>query len=95
MKSDQDSSHALDLVTVFETTGTTAEMEALGVETLLKAAGIRAVLMNEGPFPNLPWTIRVPKADVSAALKAIEEARKAGPDAAEEAEAEREGTQEE
>jgi len=95
MTADQDSSHALDLVTVFETTGTTAEMEALEVETLLKAAGIRAVLMNEGPFPNLPWTIRVPKADVSAALNVIEEARKAGPEAAEEAEAEHEGTQEE
>ena len=95
MKRDQDSSHALDLVTVFETTGTTAEMEALEIETLLKAAGIRAVLMNEGPFPNLPWTIRVPKADEAAALKTIEEARMAGPEAAEEAEAEREGTQEE
>lgn len=93
MSRDPDSSHALDLVTVFETTGTTAEMEAVEIETLLKAAGIRAVLMNEGPFPNLPWTIRVPRADRAAALRTIEEARKAGPEAAEQAE--REGTQEE
>ena len=86
----EDSSHALDLVTVFEESGTTAEMEALEIQAVLEAAGIRVVLTNEGPFPNLPWTVRVPKADAAEALAVIEEAKKAGPKAAEEAEAEQE-----
>jgi len=86
----EDSSHALDLVTVFEESGTTAEMEALEIQAVLEAAGIRVVLTNEGPFPNLPWTVRVPQADAAQALEVIEEAKKAGPKAAEEAEAEQE-----
>jgi hypothetical protein len=90
MKEHKDSSHALDLVTVFDQTGTTAEMEALEIQAVLKAAGIRVVLGNEASFPNLPWTIRVPKADAARALRVIEDAKKAGPQAAEEAEAEQE-----
>lgn len=90
----QDDSHALDLVTVFEETGTSAEMEAIGIQAVLKAAGIRVVLGSETSFPNLPWTIRVPKADRERALEVIEEAKKAGPKAAAEAEAEQERSRE-
>jgi hypothetical protein len=93
MKNEQDSSHALDLVTVFEVVGTTAEMEAIEIQSLLKAAGIRVVLMNEAPFPNLPWSIRVPQVDAARARQVIEEAKSAGPKAAEEAEAEQERSQ--
>ena len=90
MKEAKDSSHALDLVTVFEEAGTTAEMEALEIQALLKAAGIRVVLGSEASFPNLPWSVRVPKADAARALQVIDDAKKAGPRAAEEAEAEQE-----
>ena len=90
MKEAKDSSHALDLVTVFEETGTTAEMEALGIQAVLQAAGIRVVLGGETSFPNLPWAVRVPKADAARALQVIDEAKKAGPKAAAEAEAEAE-----
>jgi hypothetical protein len=93
MKEDQDSSHALDLVAVFEEVGTSAEMEALEIQAVLKAAGIRVVLGGETSFPNLPWTVRVPQADAARALQVIEEAQKAGPKAAEEAEAEQERSQ--
>ena len=86
----KDSSHALDLVTVFEESGTTAEMEALEIQALLEASGIRVVLGSEASFPSLPWTIRVPRADAARAAQVIEEAKKAGPQAAEEAEAEQE-----
>jgi len=88
----EDSSHALDLIVVFDESGTTAEMEALGIQAVLEAAGIRVVLTNEGPFPNLPWTVRVPQADAARALEVIEEAKKAGPKAAEEGEAQQEGS---
>jgi hypothetical protein len=87
MNEAKNSSHALDLVTVFEEAGTTAEMEALEIQALLKASGIRVVLGNEASFPNLPWSVQVPKADAARALKVLGEAKKAGPKAAAEAEA--------
>ena len=90
MKEAQDPSHALDLVTVFEESGTTAEMEALEIQALLEAAGIRVVPSSAAGFPSLPWSVRVPKADAARALRVIAEAKKAGPKAAEEAEAEQE-----
>ena len=43
MKEAKDPSHALDLVTIFEESGTTAEMEAINIQAVLKAAGIRVV----------------------------------------------------
>ena len=83
-------SHALDLVTVFEGSGTTAEMEAIGIQAVLEAEGIRVVMGGETSFPNLPWSVACPKADAPRALQVIEDAKKAGPKAAAEAEAEQE-----
>ena len=79
-------SHALDSVIVFEDSGTTAEMEALGIKAVLEAEGIRIVLGGETSFPNLPWSVSVSKADAARAWEVIEEAKKSGPKAAEEAE---------
>jgi hypothetical protein len=90
MKEETKSSHAMDLVTVFEESGTTAEMEALGIQALLEGEGIRVVLGGETSFPSLPWSVGVSKADAPRALQIIEEAKKAGPKAAVEAEAEQE-----
>ena len=89
-KEAKDPSHALDLVTVFEGSGTTAEMEAIGIQSVLEDAGIRVVLGGETSFPNLPWSVHVPAADAERALQVIEDAKKAGPKAAAEAEAEQE-----
>ena len=94
MKEAKDPSHALDLVTVFEGSGTTAEMEAIGIQAVLKAAGIRVVVGGESILPNLPWSIAVPKADLARALQVIEDAKKAGPKAAAEAEAAQERSKE-
>jgi len=88
MKEAKDSSHKLDLVKVFEQSGTTAEMEALGIQAVLDAAEIRVVLGGETSFPSLPWTVSVPRADHARALHVIQDARKAGPKAAEQGEAE-------
>ena len=90
MKDDQKSSHALDSVTVFEESGTTAEIEALGIQALLEAEGIRVMLGGETSFPSLPWSVSVPKADAPRAFEIIADAKKAGPNAAVEAEAEQE-----
>jgi hypothetical protein len=94
MNEEQKISHALDSVIVFEGSGTTAEIEALGIKAVLEAEGIRVVLGGETSFPNLPWSVSVSKADASRALEVIEEAKKAGPKAAAEGEAQLEQSQE-
>jgi hypothetical protein len=86
----QKNSHALDSVIVFEGSGTTAEIEAIGIQAVLEAEGIRVVMGGETSFPNLPWSVAVSKADAPRALQVIEDAKKAGPRAAVEAEAEQE-----
>jgi len=90
MKDEQKTSHALDLVIVFEGSGTTAEIEALGIKAVLEAAGIRVVLGGETSFPSLPWSVGVAKADAARARQVIEDAKSAGPRAAVDAEAEQE-----
>ncbi len=90
MNEEKKISHALDVVTVFEDSGTTAEIEALGIQAILEGEGIRVVLGGETSFPSLPWSVGVSKADVPRALEVIEAAKKAGPKAAVDAEAEQE-----
>jgi len=90
MNEEKKISHALDLVTVFEDSGTTAEMEALGIQAILEAEGIRVVLGGETSFPSLPWSVGVSKEDAPRALQVLEEAKKGGTKAAVDAEAEQE-----
>ncbi len=80
-----DTSHELDLVTVFSSDAHNAEMEAAAVESLLAANGIPAVVVSPGPIPSLPYEVRVPRARLEEARQVIEAAREAGPEAAEEA----------
>ena len=90
MREDEKISHALDSVIVFEGSGTTAEIEALGIQAVLEAEGIRVVMGGETNFPNLPWSVAVSKADAPRALQIIKDAKRAGPKAAVDAEAEQE-----
>ena len=76
----------LELVTVFRSAGTTAEMQALGIQALLESDGISAILMGDSRLPNLPEEIRVAKADADRAMALIAEAESVGPKGAEEAE---------
>ena len=94
MKEAKDPSHDLDLVTVFERAGTTAEMEALEIQALLNAAGISVVPRSAAGFPGLPWSVRVAKADAARARRVIADAKKAGPKAAAQGEAEQERSKE-
>lgn len=76
----------LDLVTVFEADGITAEMESMEVKAILEANGIPAVTVGASVIPSLPYEVRVPREHAEQALTLIAEAQAAGPAAAEEAE---------
>lgn len=80
-----DPSSALDLVNIFKGSGTTAEIEALSIQTVLKASGIEAIIEGASELPNLPFAVKVPKVDQARAEAVLAEARAAGPAAAEEA----------
>ena len=86
MKEHKDSSHALDLVTVFQSTGTTGELQALVVQSLLESNGIEAVLVGDTRLPYLPDEIRVARKHADQARALIAEAQAVGPKGAEEAE---------
>jgi len=79
-------SGGLDLVTVFESYGMTAEMEALEVQAILELDGIPAVIVSTSMYPSLPYQVRLPKDHAGQALIRIAEAQAAGPAGAEEAE---------
>ena len=88
-----DQSHDLDLVTVFEAGegATESEAEALTVKGLLEANGIFAVVTGmEVPIPSLGWKVQVRKDKEAEAQRVISEAQAAGPEAADQAEAETE-----
>ena len=87
-----DASHTFDLDVVFEGVGTTAEMEAIGLRSVLDAYGIPSVLVGTPQVPTLPFLLKVPRVHLEQARQAIAEARKAVPEAAEEAERASEAT---
>jgi len=80
-----DPSHELDMVTIAELQGTTAEMEAIAIQSILDANGISAVLVGSSTLPTFSFAVQVPKDDVDRARAAIAEAQAAGPAAAAEA----------
>jgi len=85
-----DDRHGLDMVTVFHTAGTGAELEALTIKGILESNGIYTVVVADTRLPNLPEEVRVPRERVSQAKHLIAEALAAGPEGAEEAEKETE-----
>jgi hypothetical protein len=82
----REESHDLDLVTVFQSAGTTSEMEALSVQALLEANGISAFIEGTQTMPNLPEEVRVAREHVTEAKRIIAAALEAGPAGALEAE---------
>jgi hypothetical protein len=86
----REESHELDMVTVFQSAGTTSEMEALSVQSLLEAAGISAMVVGTQSLPNLPEEVRVAREHVTEAKRIIADALAAGPAGAAEAEKESE-----
>lgn len=87
---DQDqplSSHALDLVALYDSSTVDAEMEADVIRGLLDTNGIPSVLRRAGPYPSLGFQVLVPRGKLREAQQLVEEAQAAGPEAAAEAEA--------
>ena len=83
-----DVSHDFDMVPAFVSDEASAEMIATEIRAILDAQGIPSVMVSGTMFPSLPYEVRVPRASLEDARKAIAAAEEAGPAAAEEAERE-------
>jgi hypothetical protein len=80
-------SHALDMVTLWESSTIDAEVEADMIRGVLDSNGIPTLLMGAPQYPNLGFQVQVPRGKFKEAQRLIEEAQAAGPKAAAEAEA--------
>jgi len=78
------------MVTIFESASHDGEMEAMEVNSVLQANGIESVVVGASVIPSLSFRVEVPRADVEEAQRILTDARAAGAEAAEEAEAESE-----
>ena len=83
-------SHALDMVALFDSSTVDAEMEADVIRGVLDTSGIPSLVNRPGPYPALGFQVLVPRGKVLQAQQLLEEARAAGPEAATEAELESE-----
>jgi hypothetical protein len=81
-----DLSHDLDLVTVATTDGTTGELEAMAIKSVLDASGIESVIVGTQTLPTTGFEVRVAEEEQGRAEEVIAQARAAGPEAALEAE---------
>ena len=79
------SSHALDMVALYDSSTVDAEMEADMIRGVLDSSGIPSLVKRAGPFP-LAFQVLVPRGRLQEARQLLDEARAAGPEAAAEAE---------
>jgi len=82
---DQDqllTSHALDMVPLWDSSNIDAEVEADMIRSVLDSNGIPTLRMGGSEFPNLGFQVLVPRGKVMEAQRLIEEAKAAGPAAA-------------
>ena len=82
---DQDqllTSHALDMVALWDSSNIDAEVEADMIRGVLDSNGIPTLLVGGSEFPNLGFQVLVPRGKIMEAQQLIEEATKAGPEAA-------------
>jgi hypothetical protein len=83
-------SHALDMVTLWSSSTVSAEMEADMIRGVLESNDIPVMVVGASQYPNLGFEVKVPRGKVKEAEELIDLAEAAGPDAANEAEAESE-----
>jgi hypothetical protein len=74
-------------VPVFTSSNHDAEMEALTIKGILEASDIPVMLVGPHVLPNLDFQVHVPEHLFAKAEQILADARLAGPEAAEEAEA--------
>ena len=83
---DQDellTSHALDMVALWDSSNIDSEVEADMIRGVLDSNGIPTLMMaGTSQFPNLGFQVMVPRGKIMEAQQLIEEATKAGPEAA-------------
>ena len=84
-------SHALDLVTLFNSSTIDGEMEADMIRGILDSNGIPSIMTNTPYAGILGVEVKVPRGRLKEAETLVAEAKAAGPDAAAEAEAASEG----
>ena len=80
-----DPSRELDMVTLRRTMGSTGEMEAISIKSILDANGINNMISGNSTLPSLSFFVLVPRAELERAESVIAEAQAAGPAAAVEA----------
>ena len=81
-------SHALDMVTLWNSEAITSQVEADMIRGVLESGGIPALVVGAAEYPNLGFEVKVPRGKVKEAEELVAQAREAGPQAAAEAEAE-------
>ena len=82
---DQDqllTSHALDMVALWDSSAIDSEVEADMIRGVLDSNGIPTLLVGASQYPNLGFEVLVPRGKVKEAQRLIEEAKAAGPAAA-------------
>ena len=75
-------SHALDMVPLWESSAVDAEVEADMIRGVLDSNGIPTLLIGASQYPSLGFQVMVPRGKVIEARRLIEEAQAAGPAAA-------------
>jgi hypothetical protein len=75
-------SHALDMVALWNSSAVDAEVEADMIRGVLDSNGIPTLLMGASQYPNLGFQVLVPRGKVVEAQRLLEEAKAAGPEAA-------------
>jgi len=78
---------AQEMVVVFSSSNHDAEMETLNIKAMLDASDVPAMVVGPSVLPNLEFQVQVSEELAERAQALIEEARAAGPEAADEAEA--------
>ena len=76
-----------EMVTLFSSSNHDAEQEALAIHALLESEGIPSVVVGPTVIPSLEFRVEVPRESLEEAQRIVDEARAAGPAAADEAEA--------
>ena len=82
---DQDqllTSHALDMVALWDSSNIDSEVEADMIRGVLDSNGIPSLRVGGPEFPNLGFQVMVPRGKVMEAQRLIQEAKAAGPEAA-------------
>jgi len=88
---DVNTSHDLDMVTLYESQTIDSEMEAGVLKSLLESNGVPAIVVGAtSQYPVLGYQVQVPRAQLEEARRILADAQAAGPEAAAEAEAESE-----